>query len=119
MHTLVQIRLCAGFESSPVSVTLVLLLNEELYYIWRAVYFEQAQDNPLQTLLPVPDEVLEEFFTNLGSGNASIVALYNGKIVGVRTGSVLSYKEFKKVNIHQKYKKRKWKIILGAWRRTF
>ena len=65
----------------------------------KKAYFEQAQDNPLQTLLPVPDEFLKEFFTNLGSGNASIVALYNGKIVGVRTGSVLSYKEFKKVNI--------------------
>ena len=82
------------------------IYNNIIFKFQELVYFEQAQDNPLQTLLPVPDEVLKDFFTNVGSGNASIVALYNGKIVGVRTGSVLPYKEFKKVNIHQKYKKR-------------
>jgi hypothetical protein len=54
-----------------------------------------SKQNPLNILLPVPDEELSEFHKELSEGNLSVIAHLDEKIIGCRTGYVMTYGELK------------------------
>ena len=52
--------------------------------------------NPLHTLLPVPENEREEFYTS--SRDLLVLAFYEDELVGFCTGSVLKYKDYEEVS---------------------
>ena len=58
-------------------------------------------NNPLNTLLPVPECDLAEFFIDtVGYGNLTLLAFYEDELVGCRTGNILSYETYHAVSYH-------------------
>ena len=63
------------------------------------ISLKHFRDNPLFYLLPIPEESLKVFWKiSPKKGPTSLVAKKDGRIIGFRSGSVLSYEDFKKVN---------------------
>lgn len=63
------------------------------------ISLKHFRDNPLFSLLPIPEESLKVFWKiSQKKGPTSLVAKKDGRIIGYRSGAVLSYGDFKKVN---------------------
>ena len=63
------------------------------------ISLKHFRDNPLFSLLPIPEESLKVFWKiSPKKGPTSLVAKKDGRIIGYRSGAVLSYGDFKKVN---------------------
>ena len=63
------------------------------------ISLKHFRDNPLFYLLPIPEESLKVFWKiSPKKGPTSLVAKKDGRIIGFRSGAVLSYEDFKKIN---------------------